>query len=73
MIDKKAMLAKIMSGMDKKPKRPEYSVEVESEDDEDDVDADLGLESAAEDIMSALDRGDAKKLAMALKSFMDLC
>ena len=40
---------------------------------EEEPQGDMGLESAAEEIMSAVKSGDAKGLVDALKSFMDMC
>lgn len=68
--DKKKMVADILLaiGRPKKEEKPEMS---ESEEEPSEMDA--GLEAAAEDVLSAIKRSDARALAEAMKALVEMC
>ena len=63
---KKSMISIIMGKS--KPSAP-----VESEEDHSNEEGDMGLESAAEEILSAIEAKSAKDLVAALENFIELC
>lgn len=67
MEDRKSIAKGIMAQM--AGKKPEMSVEVEVEPKSDE----MGLDSAAEEILSAVEAKDASALKEAMKSFMEMC
>lgn len=74
MLDKKKILESILKDMESSGGKLEVEVEKEPKDEESyEQGDDMGLEVAGEDILMALERRDAKKLAVALKSFFEMC
>ena len=74
MLDKKKLLQSILKDMESSGGKLEVEVDKDRSDSEGyEQDEDMALEVAGEDILSALERRDAKKLATALKSFFEMC
>jgi hypothetical protein len=77
MLDKKKLLKSILKDMESSGGKLEVEVEKESpkfsDESEGEDGFDMALEVAGEDILMALERRDAKKLAVALKSFFEMC
>lgn len=65
--DKKKMAATIISGMDKKPDE-----EMPKSEDGGELDASPGLESAAEELLAAIESKSAKGIVEAIKSMIEL-
>lgn len=68
--DKKKSITLIMNKMRGKP---EEMTEAPTNEMGDEVDDSMGLDTAAEEILSAVASKDAKALKEALKSFMEMC
>ena len=56
-----------------KPKESEYMDKAPTNEMGDEMDASIGLDSAAEEMMSAMESKDAKAFSAALKSFLQMC
>lgn len=68
-MDKKPLAALVIAKMRKKPSSSEEKYSEEEPED----DMEEGLQAAAEDVLSALEGGDATALKEALKSFIEQC
>jgi hypothetical protein len=69
--DRKKAVADILIALaPKRPMEPEGENESEEEESED---MDMGIEAAAEDVLAAIKRQDAKALAVAMKSLVEMC
>jgi hypothetical protein len=67
--DKKKMVSVIMEKM--KPEMPKMEIEIEGEQPQSDYQ--LAKEDAAKKMIEALDKKDAKMLALYLQDFLDMC
>lgn len=54
-------------------KKKDHKKDPTEDDEEESMDESIGLESAAEEIMDAINAGDSKALMKALKAFMEMC
>lgn len=75
MMNKRALLESILKDMESKGGKLEVEVEREPKDSygEDEGKGDMGLEVAAEDVLDAIAKKDAKALAEALKALVEMC
>jgi tRNA A37 N6-isopentenylltransferase MiaA len=72
MMDKKKAISAILLKLSAKPKESEEESESEVEEQEEPSE-EMDLEVAAEEILSAIEKKDAKRLAKAMKLFIKMC
>ena len=72
--NKKNRATLIIAKMSKKPKDSESEYEKPPMNERDEpVDSSMGLQSAAEELLAAVESKDAKAVMSAMKSFYDMC